>query len=201
VFQLEGVDVLLRPLVESDVSLLAAAASERRDTYLFNRVPEGLDGAKAYIARALEPQSRNERIPFAVVYQDRVVGTTSYGDIQTWHWPAGSANQRTQHPDVVEVGYTWLSHSAQRTGCNTEAKRLLLSHAFDFWQVHRVSFRTDERNERSRRAIERLGATFEGIRRADMPSVDNRVRNSAFYSIIREEWPAVQKRLTERRNR
>ena len=103
--------------------------------------------------------------------------------------------QRTDRPDAVEVGSTWLAASAQRTRCNTEAKYLLLAHAFEGWEVHRVSLRTDERNERSRRAIERLGAQFEGIRRVDMPGQDGTVRNSACYSIVRAEWPAVRDRL------
>ncbi len=84
---------------------------------------------------------------------------------------------------MVEIGSTWLAVSAQRTWCNTEAKYLLLSHALDVWKVHRVALKTDERNARSRRAIERLGARFEGVRRADMPGQDGSVRSSAYYSI------------------
>ena len=102
-----------------------------------------------------------------------------------------SSLQRTEHPDAVEIGSTWLAASAQRTRCNTEAKYLLLSHAFDVWRVHRVSLKTDERNTKSRRAIERLGALFDGVRRADMPGQDGSVRNSAYYSIVPGEWPTV----------
>jgi RimJ/RimL family protein N-acetyltransferase len=91
----------------------------------------------------------------------------------------------------------WLAASAQRTRCNTEAKSLLFTYAFEVWNVYRVSLRTDERNARSRRAIERLGARFEGIRRADMPGQDDVVRNSAFYSIVRDEWSEVRARLRE----
>jgi len=96
---------------------------------------------------------------------------------------------------VVEIGATWLAASAQRTRCNTEAKILMLAQAFDVWQVHRVSLKTDARNAKSRRAIERLGALFEGVRRADMPGSDGSVRDSAYYSIVRAEWPDVRKRL------
>ncbi len=103
--------------------------------------------------------------------------------------------QRVDRPDAVEIGSTWLAASAQRTRCNTECKYLLLAHAFDTWAVHRVFLKTDERNERSRRAIERLGAIFEGIRRSDMPAQDGTVRNSACYSIVRAEWPGVKSRL------
>jgi RimJ/RimL family protein N-acetyltransferase len=98
----------------------------------------------------------------------------------------------------VEIGYTWLAASAQRTRCNTEAKFLLLQHAFETWEVHRVTIRTDERNQRSRAAIARLGAHFEGIRRAEKPGADGSVRDSAMFSIIAAEWPAIRARLRER---
>jgi N-acetyltransferase len=117
-------------------------------------------------------------------------------DLQSWNSPSDSAQQRGTHPHVLEIGYTWLAASAQRTRCNTEAKFLLLRHAFETWRVHRAFLRTDERNERSRRAIERLGAKLEGIRRADMLGSDNTVRNSAYYSIVIAEWPDVKARLT-----
>jgi RimJ/RimL family protein N-acetyltransferase len=124
-----------------------------------------------------------------------VVGSTSFIEPRVWDWPPGSALQRSDRPDVVEIGSTWLAASAQRTRCNTEAKLLMLAHAFERWQVHAVSFKTDERNARSRRAIERLGARFDGVRRADMPGADGTVRNSAHYSIVAAEWPAVRARL------
>ena len=95
----------------------------------------------------------------------------------------------------MEIGATWLAASAQRTRCNTEAKYLLLSHAFDVWRVHRVTLKTDARNAQSRRGIERIGAVFEGVRRAHMPAQDGSIRDSAYYSIVRAEWPAVRKAL------
>lgn len=193
--ELRGNSVQLRPLCEDDASALAAAAAENRENYKFNPVPDGIDEAKEYIARALDQREQQQRMPFTIVFHNRLVGTTSYGGLEVWSWPKASPLQRVSTPDVVEIGYTWLAHSAQRTSCNTEAKWLLLRHAFDTWDVHRVAFRTDKRNRRSRRAIERLGARFEGIRRADMPSVDGTVRDSAFYSIIRSEWPEVNERL------
>ena len=100
-------------------------------------------------------------------------------------------------PDALEIGATWLSDLAQRTRCNTEAKYLMLTHAFDVWEVHRVALKTDERNTRSRRAIERLGAKLDGVRRADMPGQDGSVRSSAYYSIVRAEWPAVRATLEQ----
>jgi RimJ/RimL family protein N-acetyltransferase len=192
---LRGPTVTLRPLVPADAGALAAAAAESRQEFGYTRVPDGVEEARQYIDAALADRQAGRRIPFAIVWRDRIVGSTSYLDVQRWRWPAGSPLQRGDHPDVVEIGATWLAASAQRTRCNTEAKHLLLSHAFDVWKVHRVALKTDERNARSRRAIERLGARFEGVRRADMPGQDGAVRASAYYSIVIAEWPEVCERL------
>jgi len=192
---LEGATVTLRPLAISDAGALAAAAAESREHYVYTRVPDGVAEAESYIAGALRDLDDGRRMPFVTLWRDRVVGSTSYLDIEQWRWPAGSPHQRTDRPDVVEIGATWLSQSAQRTRCNTEAKLLMLRHAFDVWEVHRVALKTDERNLRSRQAIERLGARLDGVRRADMPGQDGSVRSSAYYSIVRAEWPAVSARL------
>ena len=192
---LRGQTVVLRPLSATDGVALAAAAAESRQPYRYTRVPDGVEEARSYIETALADQDVGRRMPFAILWHDRVVGSTSYLDLQRWRWPAGSPLQRTDRPDAVEIGSTWLAASAQRTRCNTEAKYLLLSHAFDVWGVHRVSLRTDERNVQSRRAIERLGAMFEGVRRGDMPGQDGSVRASAYYSIVRAEWPDVRRKL------
>jgi RimJ/RimL family protein N-acetyltransferase len=194
---LRGQTVTLRPLAVADAAALAGAASESRAEFTYTRVPHGIAEAEQYVAAALADREAGRRMPFAILWNDRVVGSTSYLDVQRWRWPAGSPHQRTDAPDVVEIGSTWLAASAQRTRCNTEAKYLLLSHAFDVWMVHRVALKTDERNARSRRAIERLGARFEGVRRADMPGQDGSVRSSAYYSIVRAEWPAVRETLEE----
>ncbi len=194
---LRGVEVTLRPLSVDDVEALAAALAESREHYGFSEIPEGLEETRRYVEKALGQQATEQRIPFTIVWCGRVVGTTSYYDFQPWEWPVGCDLQRQDRPDTLEIGYTWLAASAQRTRCNTESKYLLLSHAFDFWEVHRVCLRTDVRNERSRRAIERLGAQFEGVRRADMPGQDCTVRDSAFYSIVIAEWPQLQNRLKE----
>jgi RimJ/RimL family protein N-acetyltransferase len=95
----------------------------------------------------------------------------------------------------VEIGWTWLAPSAQRTAINTEAKLLMLTFAFEEWKVDRVCLRTDRRNERSRNAIERLGATLDGVIRADRPGSDGTIRDTAHYSIVADEWPAVRDRL------
>jgi len=192
---LRGRDVLLRPLSHDDVPALAAASGESRAHYQYNPVPDGVQGAAAYVEHALVSKANGLRYPFAISYRGRIVGTTSYSDYQPWKWQVPSEHQRADRPNAVEVGYTWLAASAQRTGCNTEAKFLLFQHAFEVWQVHCVCLRTDVRNLRSRRAIERVGATFEGVRRAHSPGADGTVRSSAFFSIIAEEWPSVRERL------
>jgi len=194
---LRGPTVALRPIAISDAGALAAAASESRQHYIYTRVPDGVAEAESYIAAALRERDNGHRMPFVTLWHDRVVGCTSYLDLQQWRWPVGSPLQRTDRPDAVEIGATWLSDSAQRTRCNTEAKYLMLAHAFDVWEVHRVALKTDERNARSRRAIERLGARLDGVRRADMPGQDGSIRNSAYYSIVRAEWPAVRAKLAE----
>lgn len=195
---LSGREVVLRPLVAEDARALAVAAAEDRQSYGFNPVPDGFAEAEAYVANALQQQSLGERMPFAILWKGRIVGTTSFIEMRPWQWPEGSALQRRDRPDVVEIGGTWLAASAQRTRCNTEAKYLLLRHAFEVWDVHRAAFRTDVRNETSRAAIERLGAKLEGIRRADKPSRDGKVRDSAFFSIVRAEWPDVKAALERR---
>jgi RimJ/RimL family protein N-acetyltransferase len=194
---LQGPTVTLRPLVEADAAPLARAGAESRDEYVYTRIPDGVEDARHYIEAALADRDTGRRLPFAIVWNDVVVGSTSYLDIQQWRWPDASPLQRTDHPDSVEIGSTWLAASAQRTRCNTEAKHLLLAHAFDVWRVHRVALKTDERNTRSRRAIERLGAVFEGVRRSDMPAQDGSVRSSAYYSIVLAEWPAVRRKLDD----
>jgi RimJ/RimL family protein N-acetyltransferase len=195
---LKGLEVKLRPLVASDAEALALAAAESREQYRFNPVPMGKAEAVEYVNRALQQCVAGERLPFVIEWKGCVVGTTSYSEIAPWTWPTGSESRARKHPDVTEIGYTWLVGSAQRTRCNTEAKFLLLDHAFSHWLVYRVAFRTDERNNVSRAAIERLGARFEGIRRADIPGMDGSIRNSAFYSIVDSEWSQVRRRLVRR---
>ncbi len=95
-------------------------------------------------------------------------------------------------PDACEIGYTWLSRTAIRTGANRDAKRLMLAHAFEVWRVFRVSLHTDERNQRSRTAISGIGAQFEGILRAHRLAADLTPRNSARFSLLAEEWFAAK---------
>ena len=136
-------------------------------------------------------------LPFAIVRraEERVVGSTRFAGIEWWSWPDGSPHSGRVTPDVCEIGYTWLAASAMRSEVNTNAKLLLLDHAFGTRDVHAVRIRTDARNEPSRRAIERLGFSLDGVVRAERVAVDGSVRDSALYSVTRDEWPAVRTRL------
>ena len=198
---LRGKTVELRPLEVEDVEPLAAAAAESRDSYRFTPVPDGVADAHFYVERALEAMATGDRLALAIVWDRTAVGSSSFIGMQPWPWPAGSPRQRSGRPDAVEIGATWLASSAQRTRCNSEAKLLMLSHAFDVWEVYAVRFRTDERNERSRRSIEQLGAKLDGVLRADFSGPGERPRNSASYSIVASEWPLAREGLRARLRR
>lgn len=204
---LQGCRVRLEPLGPQHVDALVQAAAECRDTYDFTLVPAGHAAMERYVQAALEDQRTGWALPFAVcdLRSRSVVGTTRFLDLDYWSWPpAWPPGRATPRPDaiptVAEIGSTWLASSAQRTGCNTESKLLMLGHAFDTWGVLRVTLKTDSRNARSRRAIERIGGRFEGIRRAHARAVDGSVRDTAYYSIVADEWPDVCAALKARVN-
>lgn len=195
---LEGSRVRLEPLTPGHVDALARAATESRDTYNFTLVPADRAAMERYVQAALEDQGTGWALPFALhdLHRGAVVGTTRFLDLDYWSWPPAWPPGRTAPradaiPTVAEIGSTWLAPSAQRTGCNTESKLLMLTHAFDTWGVLRVTLKTDARNARSRLAIERIGGRFEGIRRAHARAVDGTVRDTAYYSIIAAEWHDV----------
>jgi N-acetyltransferase len=197
-----GKHVRLEPLTRAHApALAAAAASGSRDTYAFTWVPDGVESAAAYIEEALALHAQGKVLPFATVDapSGRVVGSTRYLNVEFWTWPPGSPFQRGEDvPDVVEIGATWLAPAAQRTPINTEAKLLMLTHAFEIWRVHRVSLLTDARNTRSRNAILRLGARPDGVIRAARVAVDGGIRDTAVFSILESEWPAVKTHLQAR---
>jgi N-acetyltransferase len=198
---LEGRHVRLEPLAIEHVGSLMTAARGERDTYAFTLVPATEDEMAAYVRAALEQQAAGRALPFATMDRrtGRVLGSTRFGNIEFWSWPAGNPLQRGEHvPDVVEIGWTWLTAGAQRTAINTEAKLLMLEHAFERWRVHRVSLMTDARNARSRAAILRIGARFDGVVRAQRLASDGTVRDTACYSILDAEWPDVRAHLTAR---
>ena len=198
---LEGRFVRLEPLTAAHAAPLLAAASGSRETYGLTLVPGSAAETAAYIETALAEQRANRSLPFATVDRTsgRVIGSTRFLNIEFWTWPAGNRHQRgPERPDVVEIGATWLAASAQRTPINTEAKLLMLAHEFDHWRVHRVSLMTDARNQRSRQAILRLGARFDGILRSARPASDGAIRDTAAFSILEAEWPAVRANLEAR---
>jgi RimJ/RimL family protein N-acetyltransferase len=198
-FVLEGRHARLEPLTAEHVPGLAAAAAEDRTSYAFTWVPDGAAQAAEYVRSALAEQARGRALPWAVRRMDDglVVGSTRYLDLEVLDSPAQPpADDRP--PSVLEIGHTWYAASAQRTAINTDAKLQLLGHAFDVWAVLRVTLKTDARNRASRTAIERLGARFEGIRRVHMLASDGTLRDTAYYSITRDEWPDVRAGLRRR---
>ncbi len=203
-FTLEGAHVRLEPLSSSHVPALVEASGEDRSTYRWTYTPEGPEEMSAYVSDALAQVATGAHVAFATVRRggsggaDRVVGATRFCEVAFWNWPPGATHQRHGVPDVVDIGFTWLAGSAQRSPVNTEAKLLMMTHAFEVWGVHRVALQTDVRNERSRAAIQRIGGQLDGIMRADRPGADDTVRTSARFSIVSSEWPAVKERLTAR---
>ncbi|WP_327697812.1 GNAT family N-acetyltransferase [Streptomyces sp. NBC_00459] len=194
---LEGSLVRLEPLEHRHARDLAVAAEEDRASYRFTWVPRAPE-VGGYIDAQLARAAAGQLAPYAQVDREsgRAVGATAYWEPRLW--PEGEALC------AIEVGFTWLAASAQGTGLNTEAKYLLFRHAFENWDVARVDLKTDARNGRSRAAIERAGARFEGVlrnwSRSWVPGEDGRLRDSAIFSITAEEWPdcraGLERRLT-----
>ena len=195
----EGAHVRLVPLALRHVPALAAAASGPRDTYAYTWVPDGEPAMLRYVEEALALRESGAAVPFATIHRatGRPIGSTRFFNFEYFRWPEG-ARAPPQPPDAVEIGWTWLAADAQRTPVNTEAKLLMLTHAFESWRVVRVNLRTDARNARSRAAIERLGAKLDGILRVHVPASDGGVRDTATYSLLATEWPAAKSRLEAR---
>lgn len=193
---LRGRLVVLEPLDAGHVGALAAAAAGDRATYRYTSVPEGFEGetgAHAYVERMLSWRAAGTHVPIVQrrAAEGEVVGATAYSSLRF-------------RPDdgqlfAVEIGHTWLAASAQRTGINREAKLLLMTHAFDVLRVARVDLKTDARNARSRAAIEGIGAKLEGVLRNWQPSLvvgeEDVYRDSAMFSVVAADWPAVRDRL------
>lgn len=146
-----------------------------------------LDDMQAYVAHALDEQRRGASLPFVIVNHanGQVIGSTRYMDIALAH-------------RRLEIGATWLSSACQRTGANTEAKCLLLAHAFETLQVVRVVFKTEVLNEPSRKALARIGAVEEGTFRRHLMAASGRMRDMVYFSILDTEWPAVKAGLLGR---
>ena len=198
---LSGAHVRLEPLSIDHVEGLLAAATEDRATYQWTTVPSNEREMRAYASEALELSSRGAAVPFVTRLADagRIVGSTRFANFEYHSWPPASPHFRPNgEPDAVEIGWTWLASSAQRSAVNTEAKWLMLRHAFEVWHVRCVRLKTDSRNARSRAAIERIGCQFDGILRAHSPGADGTMRDSAYYSLIESEWPAAEAALRSR---
>lgn len=184
---LEGRHVRLEPLSQAHHADLSASGL---DPELWRWIPTQVrtpEEMSAYIETALGEQSRGVSLPFAILDKStgRAIGSTRYGNIE-----------RTHHR--VEIGWTWLAPAWQRTPVNTEAKYLLLCHAFETLGCIRVELKTDSLNDRSRAAILRIGAREEGTFRNHMITSTGRIRHTVYFSIIDSEWPDVKARLESR---
>ncbi len=197
---LEGRFIRLEPLSHAHVKGLAAAAAGDASLYRWSAVPQSEGEAARYIDKALRLSDAGQAAAFATVRvaDGAVIGSTRFFDLESWAWPAGHERHGRKDPDVGEIGYTWLTASAIRTTANTEAKLLMLSHAFESWGMLRVCLHTDVRNERSRAAIERIGGKLDGILRGHRMATDFIARDSARYSILTSEWPAIKQRLMQK---
>lgn len=183
---LEGTHVRLEPLEERHRAPLQAAAQEQPDVFQWFLTdtlarPEAF---AAWFGDALRAQDAGTEVAWAIVRRSdgKIVGSTRYLDIRRPH-------------RGLEIGNTWHTRAVQRTAINTEAKYLLLRHAFEALGAARVQLKTDERNEPSRRAIARIGGEFEGILRQFQIRFDGFVRNTAIFSLVAAEWPAKRARL------
>jgi RimJ/RimL family protein N-acetyltransferase len=196
---LQGRHVCLEPLDQRHVDGLVAAAAADPSLYRWSPVPQGQVEVARYVQTALAWRDAGSAVAFAIVRVNDglVIGSTRFWNLERWSWPEGHPSHGRGSPDVCEIGYTWLTCSAVRTAANSEAKLLMLTHAFEAWQVLGVCFYTDARNLRSRAAIERIGGRFDGILRAHRLAADNTPRDSVRYSILASEWPAVKQRLCE----
>jgi RimJ/RimL family protein N-acetyltransferase len=183
-FALTGASVALEPLGGHHLAGLVDAATEDRSSYTYTWVPEDQESMTDKVLSLIADHEAGECVPFVVVDDGgTVLGMTRFLRLDRW--------ADSPLPSVAEIGGTWLRGSAQGTGANRESKILMLDHAFSVWGVYRVSFQTDERNERSRKSIESLGARLDGVQRAQRLAADGRVRNTAWYSILRTEWSSV----------
>ena len=184
---LTGTRIRLEPLSEGHHPALCAVGL---DAELWQWSPRPLRtpaDMAAYIEFALAERAAGRALPFVIVDQatGRAIGSTRFGAIEPAH-------------RRVEIGWTWLGRPWQRTAVNTEAKYLLLRHAFETLGCIRVELKTDALNERSRAAIRRIGAREEGILRSHMVTASGRIRDSVYYSILDGEWPAVKRNLEAR---
>ena len=187
---LHGSIVSLVPLTLEHVPLLARIGLEPELWRLQPKAIESLADMHDYVAQALAEQERGVSLPFVIVRRadQTVIGSTRYMDIALSH-------------RRLEIGATWLAPAAQRSGANVEAKRLLLTHAFDVLGMQKVVFKTEVLNAQSRRAILALGAVEEGVFRKQLIAETGRARDMIYFSVLDSEWTAVRSRLDQRLSR
>jgi len=206
-FTLEGTHVRLEPLALDHVDELLGAATGDRSSFGYTLVPADRAAMTAYVEKALVHAAAGDQVPFATrsLVLGTVVGATRFYELEPWDWtaldPGAAPAPFDGVRDRASIGHTWLGPAAQRTPVNTEAKLLMLGHAFEAWGVRAVRLQTDSRNERSRAAIARIGCTLDGVLRMDRPAPDGEVRHSAVFSITADEWPDARRRLEERLGR
>jgi len=183
---LEGEHVRLEPLTPGHHEGLAAAFDPTLLQW-FTAPPTTAAELREFIKTALDEQKRGVSLPFATIDRGsgRVVGSTRFTNIDRRH-------------RRVEIGFTWIGRAWQRTGINTEAKLLMMAHAFEALGAIRVEFKTDALNAQSRTALARLGATEDGYFRNHMITASGRIRHSIWFSVVESEWPRVKRNLQER---
>lgn len=181
---LQGDSIRLEPLSQDHIAGLCDAGLYDEIWLWTTSKVSTCDDMRTYVDEALEDQARGMALPFATIeaISDKVIGCTRFGNIDT-------VNKK------VEIGWTWLTPGFQRTSANTQAKLLMLTHAFDEWKCVRVELKTDALNQKSRNAILRIGATEEGTLRQHMVSQGGRLRDTVYFSIIDKEWPETKARL------
>jgi N-acetyltransferase len=180
--------VRVEPLApEHEPGLIEAAGDPEMFAWMPVDMASSRDALHEWLFTTLAAGREGSAVPYAIVStgDGRVLGSTRFLELRFEHLRA-------------EIGWTWLARSAWSTGVNVETKLLLLEHAFERVGLRRVEFKTDARNERSRGALLALGATFEGILRKHMVVRDAGERDSAYYSVIDDEWPSVKRHLAER---
>jgi N-acetyltransferase len=182
--------VRLEPLAaEHEPGLIEAAGDPEMFAWMPVDMSSSRDALHEWLITTLAAAREGSTVPFAIVAADsnRVLGSTRFLELRFEHLRA-------------EIGWTWVTRSAWSSGVNVETKLLLLEHAFERVGLRRIEFKTDARNERSRGALLALGAAFEGILRKHMVIRDGGERDSAYYSVIDDDWPAVKRHLVERRD-
>ena len=187
---LSGTHVRLEPLSLEHVDALCEVGLDP-SIWTWNPAPiRNRDEMQAYVESALRAREDGSMFPFATVEvpTGKVIGSTRYGAIALEH-------------KRLEIGWTWITPKWQRTAVNTEAKLLMLRHAFGPLDCNRVEWKTDALNERSRNAILRLSAQFEGTHRSHMLVADGRIRDTVYYSVIKSEWPSIEAGLVQKLNR